>query len=386
MAKSYSRVLTIYNCGTNFNRDRATASALRKAGELIASLYEKTSHPDVTQFGRLDLPAYGYKLIHDGPGSAPAAFSRWERDAQGIRQHVQHAATESAASTPGLKPGANPISAAVHRLQGTLLGAGWEANVANAIWVVKAFKHRPEVINLAGWSRGGVTCHMIANALYQDPELRNIPVNIFAVDPVPGGFGSHGAERTDVQSNVANYRAVIAIHDRKLAFRPVQIEPLGTHKLYDMPGVHDTAVLGATELHAVPVLVEWLAAKFLESHGTTFTSRLHLTSQQVCENYAIAKKTMPGYAALAGHGATNKVIALGGHAPARAMRTPTTLHAEYFVNWHHLREFRLAFPQVYQLAFGARSREAREIAGLHMLNTMKITCRNSYEQLVQALS
>jgi hypothetical protein len=164
---AHGRVLTIYNCGTNFNRDKGTATGAGQAGELIAYLYDQTAHPDINGYGRLDRPAYAYKLIHDGPGSAPAAYGRSERDAAGTRQFVQHPARESAAKTPGLKPGANPLSALVHKAAGSLFGTGWEANVANAVKTVKALKHRPEVINMAGWSRGGVTCHMIANALYR---------------------------------------------------------------------------------------------------------------------------------------------------------------------------------------------------------------------------
>jgi hypothetical protein len=249
----------------------------------------------------------------------------------------------------------------------------------------------PEVINMAGWSRGGVTCHMIANPLYDDPELREIPVNIFAVDPVPGGiYKLHSKAQLEVKANVANYRGVIAIHDRKLGFRPVQLESKGNFKLYHMPGVHDTVVQGAQELQAVAVLVEWLAARFLESHGTAFTRRLHLTSRQVCENYAIAKKTMPEYAALARHGVLNVVAGLGGLAPARTIRTPSTVQSEYFVNWHHQREFQRAFPHVYALAF-ERQLDGQAVArlmreGVHELNSMKGTCRNSYQQLAHVLT
>ncbi len=41
-------------------------------------------------------------------------------------------------------------------------------------------------VNMIGWSRGGVTCFELANRMFADPDLRHIPVNIFACDPVPG--------------------------------------------------------------------------------------------------------------------------------------------------------------------------------------------------------
>ena len=44
-------------------------------------------------------------------------------------------------------------------------------------------------VNVVGWSRGGVTCHMFANALAETEGWSKIPVNIFACDPVPGAEG-----------------------------------------------------------------------------------------------------------------------------------------------------------------------------------------------------
>jgi hypothetical protein len=43
-------------------------------------------------------------------------------------------------------------------------------------------------IILVGWSRGAVTCHMMANKLFQDTLTSHIPVSIFAVDPVAGSW------------------------------------------------------------------------------------------------------------------------------------------------------------------------------------------------------
>ena len=44
----------------------------------------------------------------------------------------------------------------------------------------------PTQVNLVGWSRGGISCHMLANAMAEDPQLKHVPVNIFAIDRYPG--------------------------------------------------------------------------------------------------------------------------------------------------------------------------------------------------------
>lgn len=398
-----SRVLTIYNCGTMSNQDKGTALEPSQAGELIAHLYDTTSDPDINHGGRLDLPAYAYKLIHDGPGSAPGTFGKWEADATGARQFTRHAASESKATIPGAPPGAGVLARAKQVVSGLATGAGWEANVANAVHVVKALKHKPEVINLAGWSRGGITCHMIANALYADRELGplNIPVNIFAVDPVPGGkLGDHGIERLDVAGNVREYRAVFAIDDRKMGFRAAIATAAMSRSVgyYPMPGVHDTVVQGAPGLQAVAVLVEYLAARFLARNGTTFTRRIRLTPHEICENYAIAKKTEGQYKGLGGKGLLNFVLGLGGHAQARKdlpggikpdPHLLNELRTSYFINTHHEAAFKKAFPVAYDLVFTVRNIEhaltAAEGEGIYDVKSMKNRYRNSYSQLVKVL-
>jgi len=57
--------------------------------------------------------------------------------------------------------------------------------------IIKQFRKDntiPTQVNLIGWSRGGISCHMLANTMLNDSQLSNIPVNIFAIDPVPGSL------------------------------------------------------------------------------------------------------------------------------------------------------------------------------------------------------
>ena len=84
---------------------------------------------------------------------------------------------------------------------------------------IRIFRKKKPItqINAIGWSRGAVTTHMFANALALDPVLKNIPVNLIAVDPVPG-TGQFQTHRTTIPSNVKNYVAFYARDERSLGF------------------------------------------------------------------------------------------------------------------------------------------------------------------------
>ena len=66
-------------------------------------------------------------------------------------------------------------------------------------------------INLIGHSRGAVECIVAAWFLYAygSATVRNIPVNIFAIDPVPG-LGTWYSIFTQLPPNVVNYAGVYA--------------------------------------------------------------------------------------------------------------------------------------------------------------------------------
>ncbi len=67
------------------------------------------------------------------------------------------------------------------------------------------------VINFIGHSRGGVEAIMAAWFLYAygSPRVRRTPVNIFAIDPVPGS-GNWYSSMTQLAPNVAHYVGVYA--------------------------------------------------------------------------------------------------------------------------------------------------------------------------------
>ncbi|BAY84705.1 hypothetical protein NIES267_42010 [Calothrix parasitica NIES-267] len=79
----------------------------------------------------------------------------------------------------------------VWRQIGRALGNGWDDNVYKAVWMLTHLKfeiNQPiDTVNIVGWSRGAVTCLKIANKLFELFE-DTLNVNIFSVDPVPGGY------------------------------------------------------------------------------------------------------------------------------------------------------------------------------------------------------
>ncbi len=189
------------------------------------------------------------------------------------------------------------------QLKGTALGSGWEENVAHAVnimkgtfswqreklteenytqlqkagipiedvkvtgswyWrtydygtrkvtqqqlqeqIIKTFRKDgiiPTRVNLVGWSRGGISCHMLANAMLNDSVLKNVPVNIFAVDPVPGLLNFQSS-RVTLGSNVKEYVGFYARDERSSGFAcVVPTFDKSTHvHIYPMPGRHATLV------------------------------------------------------------------------------------------------------------------------------------------------
>lgn len=236
---------TVYNCGTGYNRN---------CNDVVAQLNRET---------------VSLHLITDGPGG-------------------------------GGWTGGNPGGAS--KLGGLIGGSGVDANVAAALEEIGRHKVASMVLNMCGWSRGAVTCFKIARALWENPETRSIAVNIFAIDPVPGGsaFNNHMWRGIDVASNVRLCRVILSQHDRRSLFAPYIPPVTGPFMDVDlMPGDHSTIV----EPHASRVeaseLVKDMAKRFLSARGTVFGGSGLLSPQQILERYARIAETFDDYAQFA---------------------------------------------------------------------------------------
>lgn len=148
----------------------------------------------------------------------------------------------------------------------------------------------PTQVNLVGWSRGGISCHMLANAMAKDPVLRNVPVNIFAIDPVPG-VGNVQAERIALAENVREYIGFYSRDERSKGFACViPSVASGTQIcIYPMPGRHATLVGNAsvdgasdgTMLKEPGLIVRHFAEVCLTRWGVQLGRQLALNDSQL---------------------------------------------------------------------------------------------------------
>jgi hypothetical protein len=181
-------------------------------------------------------------------------------------------------------------------LSAAIFGTGWDENVIYAINIINAF-YKPETgrslplkINIVGWSRGGITSVMLANAFAIDPRLKDIEVNIFAIDPVNGPFYFNPHHYT-LPPNVRNFKAIIVRYSDKPAFSPLHrsklriMNPRVTRVEYQlMHGVHGTPIF-STLIHKpdrsgtfiiqdpAAALCMSMVYEFLTINGTRFEER-----------------------------------------------------------------------------------------------------------------
>jgi hypothetical protein len=164
-------------------------------------------------------------------------------------------------------------------------------------------KHPLTTINLIGWSRGGATCIMFANACDEIEAFNKIEFNLFTLDPVPG-YGAMDKERITLKSNVKNYATVIQMDEVSKAFAPVipQTDKTTMCHYFTMPGRHATGVgnaaldgeKGKKNKHPNPLFLTAeepgyvtrdLAEIFLEDWGTELINKLDLKPEQVMNLY-----------------------------------------------------------------------------------------------------
>jgi len=174
-------------------------------------------------------------------------------------------------NTPGKKGG----------FMGVAAGEGVEANVARSLTFVRNSRSLLErnetlTVNLAGHSRGSITCYKIAYQLLQAYGT-NIPVNIFAIDPVPGNNGRINAEmysHISLGANVTSSFLMLAESEHRQNFRPyvdeLYVKGQKEHKFDTIPGTHGgiNELTGSESEAAALVLSR--ALRFLRKKGSSF--------------------------------------------------------------------------------------------------------------------
>jgi hypothetical protein len=391
-----SNVFTIFNHGTDFHRDAnphelisKLSTAMDGSEACIIQTGERTEKNPLPFALESVNPTY---LICEGPGSE-------EVSAKDSKSGVHHAYPGkfnpifNTDKTPGASQKLNPGLALkggkkywlirnkttdeyqdsfmgntpeVWQQMGRALGNGWDDNVYKAVWMITHLKFEMSqpinTINIVGWSRGAVTCLKMANKFFEVFE-DTINVNIFAVDPVPGGYTARTLDMLAIPPNVRNYLAILALdadggnflptdrHDIKLLApksqhgkkgNPDSLNPChvkaNVHFL-PMPGNHSDLV--NAKLSSPPVansakLCLHLGRMFLTAHGSSMKQSFQMSTD---ETRALYDQMLPQLSEIAKAASTGGWLSLiEGFKTERAVR----MHrAEYvhepdkYINEHH---------------------------------------------------
>jgi hypothetical protein len=310
-------VFSVYNCGTSHNR--------QNLDETVADLARRSAGAENRDW-----------MLNDGPGSYP---HNADKSARALDQSLA-----AQAKTPGTR---DPITglkeaSAFAVIRGAVSGYGWEHNVDHTMAVLNATRDLPHTINVAGWSRGAITCFMIAHALYENPRTTTIAVNIFALDPVPGPGNFDDQEKVTLPANVRNYAAIMQQDERRKIFKPVQIDediPPGIkNRFYYMPGGHSTGVFRSR--NEIGLIATFLVHRFLQKHGTRLNNPIQLATRDLCELYAKVRLDTAQYERSGG----GALLLLGKQRRTLPNRFQDT---GYFINDHHANQFRKMFPLVW---------------------------------------
>jgi hypothetical protein len=173
--------------------------------------------------------------------------------------------------------------------------------------IVKMFRKEgilPTQVNLVGWSRGGISCHMLANAMFGDLELKEIPIRILAIDPVPGPRNFQ-ANKISLKDNVKEYVGFYARDERSIGFSCVipETDPITAVHVYPIPGRHATLVgnggtdgaSGGMAFREPGLLVRHYAEVYLTAWGVKLDNMLRLSGGQVLECISNIQKSSAAY-------------------------------------------------------------------------------------------
>ena len=301
-------VLTIFFCGTGSTKYDALHDNYWN-GELISTLASNMSNREFADWIVIDGPGSG-NLQADELFTEPKGYG-WTGTAfgKGWNENVQHALNLikgkadwkrtklTEAEYNQLKAAGLPIQDV--EAQGSWLWRHYDYGDRKITQqdlqekIIKTFRKGgviPRQVNLVGWSRGGISCHMLANAMYADPALRQIAVNIFAVDPVPGPTNFE-REKVTLQKNVKQYVGFYARDERSKGFACVipRIDSATRMSIYPMAGRHATLVGNASltgangpgSLTEAGNLVRHYAEICLTRWGAPLNKKLNLSSAQI---------------------------------------------------------------------------------------------------------
>lgn len=359
-------VFTIFNHGSGGHRDK-------KDDEIVAYMGRRATGVEYENF-----------LITDGVGGKPKRNWKFWKQKAGTFQAM--AGTFDVAdrdkspkqlgdpitSDPSEK--GHPVVASLMRAFGlageaaNVQGTGVFDNAQHAVITIASLDPRPKTINMIGWSRGAITCGVIATLLY-DPStaeglFRDIDVNIFAIDPVAGGEEGHGMfaeSRRSLTPNVKNYISILATGENRNSFSPQDLsrlhvmDPNSTNLVFlPFPGKHSTvAKCNSEKTKAISDIVWSMAHQFFQKFGTiqresaTFVSKIDYLAKY--SDIVIHKTTL---SRIKQKGLLQRAIGMGfGSRSFTNEMEKYVSNSEYFVNEHHRAIFRVLCPKLFEWLF-----------------------------------
>jgi len=318
-----SDTFTILNCGTH---------------------YDENNHDVIADLARNRMKGKETKdwMINPGPGSKASA--RLVAESQPFRVYgvVGRVLT-------GVDPSTALMGSA--RLYGDTAGLGMKLNVQRTLGLIR--QRKPPAINMVGWSRGAITCLMIANELQADPALAATPLNAFLFDPVPGPKWGNPWNwlRENCVSVPPNIKdcAVIFMEDANTLSQRLLMAPLvdvfypdpdgnlpTQFFKYPLPGPHCAAVEDTREFRQSRIIGQHLCHTFLMEHDTDLKDPQILRSPaDVCNHYAALEVYL-------------RTLAERGGVRFKEIENPVR-DSGYFVNRHNLDQFQKAFPNFFPL-------------------------------------
>lgn len=298
-------VLTVYFCGTGSHRfDDANPSFWN--GELVSTLATNDQGKEYAHWIAVDGPGSG-NLQADELFVKPGGYYNWNQTlfGKGWEENVQHAMQIIKGRSNWQRKELSEDE--YQRLKASGVPIPEPTATASWFWRTYNYGHRkitpqmlqeqiikqfrkdgiiPTQVNLVGWSRGGISCHMLANAMLADSELSKLPVNIFAIDPVPG-VGNFDSHRVQLGANVKEYVGFFSRDERSKGFSCVVPKTHGTTRchIYPMSGRHATLVgnasadgAGGGKVLAEPgLIVRHLAEVCLTRWGAKLNKMLKLS-------------------------------------------------------------------------------------------------------------
>jgi hypothetical protein len=250
-------------------------------------------------------------------------------------------------------------------------------------WLETQNSSKKYTINLAGYSRGAVTCTRIANRLYRylqenqicDKHHKVIPssslqLNIFGIDPVAGIFEKREQEGRDIPPIVNDYTALLQMHEYRKDFVPQdlsRVHVLNVNKtqvtFHPMYGYHCLGTKKMDEKLSHTTEIHWqLFYRFLIKYGTPLSeipaipdafdkSRAAtrvLNDRELLNLFAIAKQHKTDYEA-----ASETGFSLSGQGQRSFMNHLDDYVEEpaFFINQAERDLFKTCFPNVFVYFF-----------------------------------